>query len=41
MKDVIGSALLIISLIGGGNYALRQVHDQVRKAVLEKADLLQ
>jgi hypothetical protein len=37
MKDVIASALFIISLIGGGSYALRQVHDQVRKAVLEKA----
>lgn len=35
MKDVIGSALFIISLIGGGSYALREVHDQVRKATLE------
>jgi hypothetical protein len=37
MKDVIGSVFLIISLISGGNYALRKVHDQVRKAALTKA----
>ncbi len=37
MKDIIASTLFIVSLIGGGNYALRHVHDHFRKAVLEKA----
>jgi hypothetical protein len=37
MKDVIGSVLFIISLVGGGNYALREVHAHIRKAALERA----
>jgi len=37
MKEVIGSVLFIVSLLAGGNYALKQVHDAVRKAALEKA----
>ena len=34
MKELIGSVVFIVSLLGTGSYALRQVHDQVRKAAL-------
>lgn len=37
MKELIGSVIFILSLLGTGSYALRQVHDQVRKAALTKA----
>ena len=37
MKELIGSAIFIVSLLGSGSYALRQAHDYVRKAALEKA----
>lgn len=36
MKELIGSVIFIVSLLGTGSYALRQVHDQVRKAALMK-----
>jgi len=36
MKELIGSVIFIVSLLGTGSYALRKVHDQVRKAALTK-----
>lgn len=37
MKELIGSVVFIVSLLGTGSYALRQVHDQVRRTALERA----
>jgi len=37
MKEIIGAAIFIVSLIGGGNYAMKKVHDSVRKVALEKS----
>lgn len=37
MKELIGSVIFIVSLLGTGSYALRQVHEHVRKAALEKS----
>ena len=37
MKELIGSVVFIVSLLGTGSYALREVHDFVRKAALEKS----
>jgi hypothetical protein len=37
MKDVIGSAMLIVSLLLGTGKALSEVHNMVRKAALQKA----
>jgi hypothetical protein len=37
MKELIGSVVFIVSLLGTGSFALRQVHEQVRKAALEKS----
>ena len=36
MKELIGSAVFIVSLLGAGSFALREVHDTIRKAALEK-----
>ncbi len=37
MKELIGSAIFIVSLLGTGSYALKQVHHGIRKAALEKS----
>ena len=37
MKELIGSVIFIVSLLGTGSYALRHLHDQVRSAALEKS----
>jgi len=34
MKELIGSAIFIISLLGTGSMALRQVHSSIQKAAL-------
>lgn len=36
MKDVIGSTMLIVSLLLGTGKALSEVHNVVRKAALQK-----
>lgn len=36
MKELIGSIIVIVSLIGGGSIALIKAHDAIRKAALEK-----
>jgi len=36
MKELIGSVVFIVGLLGAGSYGLRVVHDTVRKAALEK-----
>ena len=36
MKEIISAVLLIVSLFAGTHY-LKQIHDSVRKAALEKA----
>lgn len=36
MKDVIGSVILIVSLLLGTGKALNEVHNIVRKAALQK-----
>jgi len=36
MKEIISAVLLIVSLFAGTHY-LKQIHDEVRKAALEKA----
>ena len=36
MKELIGAAILIVGLYGGTK-ALKEIHDTVRKAALEKA----
>jgi hypothetical protein len=37
MKEIIGSVIFIVSLIGGSSYTLKKVHDSVRKVALEKS----
>ena len=37
MKELIGSVFFIITLLGAGSFALKEAHDVVRKAALEKA----
>ena len=36
MKEIISAVLLLVSIVGGG-VALKNLHDIVRKAALEKA----
>ncbi len=36
MKELIGSAIFIVSLLGAGSIALRQVHSGIQKAALTK-----
>lgn len=36
MKELIESVVFAIGLLGTGSYALREVHDAVRKAAIEK-----
>jgi hypothetical protein len=36
MKEIISAVLLVVSLFAGTHY-LKQIHDGVRKAALEKA----
>jgi hypothetical protein len=36
MKELIESVVFAISLLGVGSYTLREVHDAVRKAAIEK-----
>jgi hypothetical protein len=38
MKDVIGSAILVVCLLLGTGKALSEVHNIVRKAALQKVD---
>lgn len=37
MKELIGSVIFIVSLLGTGSYALREVHHQVQKMALQKS----
>jgi len=37
MKELIGSVIFIVSLLGTGSYALREIHDYIRKEALEKS----
>lgn len=37
MKELIGSVIFIVSLLGTGSYALRHMHDQIRNKALTKA----
>lgn len=37
MKEIISAAILIVSLFAGTRY-LKEIHDGIRKAALEKAD---
>jgi hypothetical protein len=36
MKELIGSVIFIVSLLGAGSLALKEAHDAIRKAALEK-----
>jgi hypothetical protein len=36
MKELIESVIFAIALLGAGTYTLREVHDTIRKAALEK-----
>ena len=36
MKELIGTAVFIVGLVGSGNFILRKVHDTVRGAALRK-----
>jgi|GEM_PF-1804637 len=36
MKELIESVVFAVSLLGAGTYALREVHDTVRRAAIEK-----
>jgi len=37
MKELIGSVIFIVSLLGTGSYALQEVHHQVQKLALQKS----
>lgn len=36
MKELIEAVIFSISILGAGTYAVREVHDTVRKAAIEK-----
>ncbi len=36
MKELIGMAVFVVGLLGGGNLVLRKVHDTVREAAVRK-----
>lgn len=36
MKELIGSAIFIVSLLGAGSMALKQLHSSIQKAALTK-----